>query len=103
MTNEAKLILQWAEQYRNCAVNHIPRNVALELPMYDPNRRAVKQGGSRYNLRFTAGDVSGARYIPYDASWQYPPLDAFADYGTVLAESEAFDDIGSTISLSEVL
>lgn len=103
MTNEAKLILQWADQYRNCAVNHVPKEVALELSLGAYDRVYVEHYMTQVHLRFENGIVGSINDAPYDDRWSWPPLDACVDYGILIVDPVIDIDLDVDVSLSEVL
>lgn len=105
MTKEARIVLDWASQYHNCAVNDIPRDVYVEVRQRNPMYRDDPAIPPFYSIRFVDGCyVAGATgaYQMGDGGFGLPRLDAVSTYFEILdqaiTEPENFD-----LDLTEVL
>lgn len=105
MTREARIVLDWASQYHNCAVNDIPRDVYVEIRQCHPMYRHDSKAPQFRSIRFMDGRyVAGVSetYQMKDSAFDIPALDAIAAYSEILdqaiTEPEDFE-----LDLTEVL
>lgn len=95
--NPRDILLAWASRYKNCAVNHIPRDVIIDSQNGPWNGRHMRfQNGEPDGI---LNDVGGYN----DGLKRFFKLERIANYHEVIAEMENEEQNISAPNLEEVL
>lgn len=95
--NPKDILLAWASQYKNCAVNYIPTGTIVDL------KNVLWEGR---HIRFQDGEPDGilSDHDGYNQAFaRYFHIERTATYYEVLAEMECEEPNISTPNLEEVL
>lgn len=95
--NPRDILLAWASQYKNCAVNHIPRDVTIYSQNVPWNGRHMRfQNGEPDGI---LNDIDGYN----DELKSFFKLERIANYYEVIAEMRKEEQNISAPNLEEVL
>lgn len=106
MSPDAVRLVEWASSYENCAVNRVPKEIALEFSMPQLDRNMIEYADRKtVNLRFRNGRVVNFMIgALYDQDWPFAEfLDSWIDFQDLMTGDATSDATIGFVNFEEVL